>query len=92
MVFRDDLKHKTVRWKRTKGRKPGWGRLTGQVDTDKHGKEFFWVEREKQGGQICMYREDFVIKRKEKSMKFTELPPTGRVTKCGIVSDRGRLG
>lgn len=90
--FREDLKHKSVRYKKATGRPPGWGRLTGEVEKDKQGKEYFWVERLTQGGVIPLYREEFVIKRKQKAMKFTQLPPTGRVSKRGKVLDRGKAG
>ena len=87
--FRESLKHKTVRIKKAPGRRAQWGRLTGQVDIGKDGKEIYWAERLKQGGQIPLHREEFVLKRKEKPMKFPEQLPTGRVSR-GIVWDRGR--
>jgi hypothetical protein len=87
--FREKLKYKTIRIKKGPGRKAQWGRLTGQVSIDESGREIYWAERHIQGGQIPLYREDFVIKRKQKSMRFSEQKPTGKVNK-GIVRDRGR--
>ena len=83
---RERLKLREIWIKRGRGRRAQWGRLTGKVErTAKY--TIFWAERAEQGGVVPLLRNDFVLKRADRGVKFVSVPSSGRVKK-GIVQDR----
>lgn len=88
--FRKKMRFRSIWIKRGIGRKAQWGRLTGRVEKcPKTGNWFFWAERSRQGGQVPLYRHEFVLKRAQRGTKFAGMPASGRVRK-GKVLDRGK--
>lgn len=85
---RTKLKFREIWIKRGPGRRAQYGRLTGEIARS-GGKVVFWAERSKQGGVVPLLREEFVLKRADRGVKFTSVEST-RSVKNGKVTDRGR--